>query len=108
VQDTNNSGHAALLENIKDAYAWEVPSRWTPAFVFDCKYTFVGHKDLPLFLCQTHPELAGCDAVLEAAKHPVVEDHNKLNIYNPANVPITYDNANGTTPGTDTNADANA
>ncbi len=86
IEDTNKTMQNKLLENIRQSYEWKVPSKWTPAFIFDCKYSFVGHNALPVFLCQSHPELQGCEEIIEEAEQRALQDQNKqspINIYIP-------------------------
>ncbi len=75
VEDVNNSTRQVLIDNINRSNGLRVPAQFTPAFVFDCKYSFVGHNDLPLFLCLTHPELSGCAEVLAVGS---TNDQNKV------------------------------
>ncbi|QQR92421.1 MAG: glutaredoxin family protein [Candidatus Iainarchaeum archaeon] len=83
VRDDTNSTRKVLINNINTSNQLRTPAQFTPAFVFDCKYSFVGHNDLPLFLCQAHPDLEGCAAVLAAG--PVQEQPQTpgLTIYVP-------------------------
>jgi hypothetical protein len=92
VADENKTTQNKLLENINQAVALRTPAQFTPSFVFDCKYSFVGHNDLPLFLCVTHPELQGCTDVLNAGptKDQNVDKGPQINIYIPdQNVHVT-------------------
>lgn len=96
VQDANNTTRNLLVENLKLANALRAPAQFTPAFVFDCRYSFVGHNDLDYFLCTTHPEVEGCTAILAAG---LEKDQNKtkepaLTIYVPDQNTSTVVDAN--------------
>lgn len=83
VRDDTNSTRQRLIDNMNNANALRAPAQFTPAFVFDCKYSFVGHNDLPLFLCVTHPNLEGCDAILSAGPKQEEPETPGINIYVP-------------------------
>ncbi len=71
VQDENSGADQILIQNIKEGLAWN-PLKYTPSFIIDCTYAFVGQKSIPLYLCATHPELKGCEALIENTLHPPI------------------------------------
>ncbi len=88
VQDENSGAEQILITNSLDSYKWN-PLQYTPSFVIDCKYAFVGQKSVEPILCYFHPELEGCTELLD-----LIEQANQGNV-----------DANSTN---DTNADTNA
>jgi hypothetical protein len=82
--------------------AWN-PLKYTPSFIIDCTYSFVGQKSIPLYLCATHPELEGCEALIDKTLNPPQWE-------NPSDANGTNANAeNGFTLVVgDANADSNA
>ncbi len=79
VQDMNNSAaEQTLIDNTLTMHKWN-PLLYTPSFVIDCTYAFVGGNSLEKYLCMTHPELEGCTQILEDARKPpavIVPDTN--------------------------------
>ncbi len=74
VSDINASpAEQTLINNTKTMHAWN-PLKYTPSFVIDCTYAFVGQNSLERNLCSIHPELAGCADVLEEARKQLVEN----------------------------------
>ncbi|MBM3282425.1 MAG: hypothetical protein FJY86_03755 [Candidatus Diapherotrites archaeon] len=74
VSDINASpAEQTLINNTKTMHAWN-PLKYTPSFVIDCTYAFVGQNSLERNLCSIHPELTGCAEVLEEARKPMVEN----------------------------------
>ncbi|MEK6971073.1 MAG: hypothetical protein AABW68_05320 [archaeon] len=69
VQDENSGAEQMVIQNTKDGLAWN-PLKYTPSFIIDCTYSFVGQKSLPIHLCGIHPELEGCEALIEATLNP--------------------------------------
>lgn len=69
VQDENSGADQILIQNIKEGLAWN-PLKYTPSFIIDCTYAFVGQNSLPLHLCGIHPELKGCEALIENTLNP--------------------------------------
>ncbi len=78
VTDFNNSlAEQTLISNTKTMHAWN-PLKYTPSFVIDCTYAFVGQNSIEKYLCMTHPELDGCTQILEDAMNPpaIIPDEN--------------------------------
>lgn len=72
VNDANvNQAEQTLINNTLTMHKWN-PLMYTPSFVIDCTYAFVGQNSLEKYLCMTHPELEGCTQVLEDARNPPV------------------------------------
>lgn len=71
VQDENSGADQILIQNIKEGLAWN-PLKYTPSFIIDCTYSFVGQNSLPLYLCGIHPELEGCEELIENTLNPPI------------------------------------
>jgi len=67
VTDLNNVSPAeqTLISNTRIMHAWN-PLKYTPSFVIDCTYAFVGHKSLEKNICTLHPNEEGCAEYLDA------------------------------------------
>lgn len=65
VNDVNGKAQDVLVGNTLTMHKWN-PLKYTPSFVVDCKYSFVGQNLIVPYLCALHPELNGCPAILEA------------------------------------------
>ena len=79
VTDMNNSfAEQTLIANTKTMHLWN-PLKYTPSFVIDCTYAFVGQNSIEKYLCMAHPELDGCTQILEDAMNPpvIVPDVNE-------------------------------
>lgn len=101
VQDLNN-GYAeqAVIKNTQTMHLWN-PLKYTPSFVIDCTYAFVGQNSIEKYLCSIHPELDGCTQVLEDALNPVIVPDTNTSFPTDGNA-ITDFNVG------DSNADGNA
>lgn len=75
VQDENSGADQMLIENTKTGILWN-PIKYTPSFIIDCTYSFVGQNSLPAYLCSIHPELEGCSELIDSILHPPVVDVN--------------------------------
>lgn len=64
VQDTNSGAEQELIENTKLMHKWN-PIKYTPSFVIDCTYSFVGQNSIAPYLCSFHPELEGCQDIVD-------------------------------------------
>ncbi len=71
VQDENSGADQILIQNTKEGLAWN-PLKYTPSFIIDCTYSFVGQNSLPLYLCGIHPELEGCEELIENTLNPPI------------------------------------
>ncbi len=59
IQDENSGAEQTLIQNTKTMHLWN-PIKFTPSFIIDCNYSFVGQKSIESYLCSFHPELEGC------------------------------------------------
>lgn len=74
VSDINASpAEQTLITNTKTMHAWN-PLKYTPSFVIDCTYAFVGQNSIEKYLCMAHPELEGCAQILEDAINPAIDN----------------------------------
>lgn len=96
VTDINASpAEQTLISNTKIMHLWN-PLLYTPSFVIDCTYAFVGQNSLEKYLCSLHPELEGCREILEEARNPpVIPDTNSstANVSSDNNALILDENA---------------
>lgn len=56
VTDSNSHSEQELVENTETMHQWN-PLLYSPSFVIDCQYAFVGQKSIEAYLCSLHPEL---------------------------------------------------
>ncbi|MFH0970837.1 MAG: hypothetical protein V1776_05275 [Candidatus Diapherotrites archaeon] len=64
VNDANSTTDAQLIQNSQTNEKWN-PIEYTPSFVLDCTYSFVGQNSIEPYLCYFHPELEGCISILD-------------------------------------------
>ncbi len=62
VLDQNGSAEPVLVQNSETMHEWN-PLKYTPSFVIDCKYSFVGFNSLESYMCSFHSELENCPAL---------------------------------------------
>ena len=89
VTDLNNVSPAeqTLVSNTKIMHAWN-PLKYTPSFVLDCTYAFVGHKSLEKNICTLHPETEGCSEYLTALEKALAEAQMDTNTTSDANASV--------------------